>query len=85
LIPTRTGIEVSSRNLLNQHLRTAPPAANGVRPGLLGRWSLGRPVPQVAELDLNPVIARPDGSHVVDARILLRPAQPSDPYLRQLE
>jgi acyl-CoA synthetase (NDP forming) len=41
-------------------------------------------LPEVAELGLNPVIARPDGSHVVDARILLRPAQPSDPYLRQL-
>lgn len=41
-------------------------------------------LPEVAELDLNPVIARPDGSHVVDARIHLRPAQPSNPYLRQL-
>jgi acyl-CoA synthetase (NDP forming)/GNAT superfamily N-acetyltransferase len=41
-------------------------------------------LPEIAELDLNPVIARPDGSHVVDARVHLQPAQPSDPYLRQL-
>jgi acyl-CoA synthetase (NDP forming)/GNAT superfamily N-acetyltransferase len=41
-------------------------------------------LPQVAELDLNPVIARPDGTHVVDARVHLRPAPPRDPYLRRL-
>jgi acyl-CoA synthetase (NDP forming)/GNAT superfamily N-acetyltransferase len=41
-------------------------------------------LPQVAELDLNPVIARPDGAHVVDARMRLLPTQPADPYLRKL-
>jgi len=41
-------------------------------------------LPQVAELDLNPVIARPDGAHVVDARMRLLHAQPADPYLRKL-
>ena len=41
-------------------------------------------LPQVAEVDLNPVIARPDGAHVVDARIHLLPAEPTDPYLRRL-
>jgi acyl-CoA synthetase (NDP forming) len=41
-------------------------------------------LPQVAELDLNPVIARPDGVHVVDARVRLLPALPTDPYLRRL-
>ncbi|HXZ76241.1 MAG TPA: hypothetical protein VEH31_35955 [Streptosporangiaceae bacterium] len=35
-------------------------------------------------MDLNPVIARPDGAHVVDARIRLLPAEPADPYLRRL-
>ena len=39
---------------------------------------------QVAELDLNPVIARPDGAHVVDTRVRVIPAQPPDPYLRRL-
>jgi acyl-CoA synthetase (NDP forming)/GNAT superfamily N-acetyltransferase len=41
-------------------------------------------LPQVAELDLNPVIARPDGAHVVDARVRVAPARPADPYLRRL-
>ena len=41
-------------------------------------------LPPVAELDLNPVIARPDGAYVVDARVRLLPAQPADPYLRRL-
>jgi len=41
-------------------------------------------LPEVAELDLNPVIARPDGAHVVDVRIRVAPAEPRDPFLRQL-
>ena len=41
-------------------------------------------LPQVVELDLNPVIARPDGAYVVDARVRVVPAQPADPYLRRL-
>ncbi len=41
-------------------------------------------LPEVAELDLNPVIARPDGVFAVDARVRLTAAAASDPYLRQL-
>jgi acyl-CoA synthetase (NDP forming)/GNAT superfamily N-acetyltransferase len=41
-------------------------------------------LPELAELDLNPVIARPDGVAVVDARIRLAPAEPQDPFLRRL-
>jgi len=41
-------------------------------------------LPDVAELDLNPVIATPDGARAVDARIRVSPAQPRDPFLRQL-
>ncbi|HTZ93035.1 MAG TPA: GNAT family N-acetyltransferase [Streptosporangiaceae bacterium] len=41
-------------------------------------------LPEVAELDLNPVIARSDGAHAVDIRIRLAPAAPKDPFLRQL-
>jgi acyl-CoA synthetase (NDP forming)/L-amino acid N-acyltransferase YncA len=41
-------------------------------------------LPQVAELELDPVIARPDGAHVVDARVRVRSAEPADPYLRRL-
>jgi len=38
----------------------------------------------VAELDLNPVIATQDGVRAVDARIRVGPAQPRDPFLRRL-
>jgi acyl-CoA synthetase (NDP forming)/L-amino acid N-acyltransferase YncA len=41
-------------------------------------------LPQVAELELDPVIARPDGAHVVDARVRVLSAEPTDPYLRRL-
>ena len=40
-------------------------------------------LPEVAELDLNPVIARPDGAPAVDARIRLAPTEPQDPFLRK--
>jgi acyl-CoA synthetase (NDP forming)/RimJ/RimL family protein N-acetyltransferase len=53
--------------------------------GLLLRVSrLADDLPEVAELDLNPVIARPDGAHVVDVRIRIAPSAPRDPFLRQL-
>jgi len=41
-------------------------------------------LPQVAELDLNPVIARPDGVTAVDARIRVTSHRLADPFLRQL-
>ena len=41
-------------------------------------------VPEVAELDLDPVIARPSGVQPAGARIRICPAQPRDPFLRQL-
>jgi acyl-CoA synthetase (NDP forming) len=41
--------------------------------------------PEVAELDLNPVMAGPQGATVVDARIRVVPAGPDpDPYRRRL-
>jgi hypothetical protein len=41
-------------------------------------------IPEITELDLNPVIARPDGAQAVAARIRISPAQPQDPFLRRL-
>ena len=53
--------------------------------GILLRVSqLADDLPEVAELDLNPVIARADGACAVDARIRVIPAQPQDPFLRRL-
>ncbi|MFF3624985.1 GNAT family N-acetyltransferase [Streptomyces sp. NPDC002467] len=52
---------------------------------LLARLSrLAGDLPQLAEADLNPVIARPDGLDIVDVRMRLAPARPYDPYLRRL-
>jgi acyl-CoA synthetase (NDP forming) len=42
-------------------------------------------LPEVAELDLNPVIARPDGVFAVDARIRITAQAVSDPFLRRLQ
>ncbi len=41
-------------------------------------------LPEVAELDLNPVIARPHDAQVVDVRIRIAPAVSHDPFLRRL-
>jgi acyl-CoA synthetase (NDP forming) len=47
-----------------------------VRVGLLAQL-----LPEVVELDLNPLIARPAGCEVVDARIRVAPAVSVDPFL----
>ena len=65
--------------------RGAPPVDVGALAGTLLRISrLADDLPEVAELDLNPVIARPDGAHAVDVRVRVSPAETRDPFLRQL-
>ena len=49
---------------------------------LIGR--LADELPEVAELDLNPVVVGADGCVVVDARIRVAPVAPADPTLRAL-
>jgi len=39
---------------------------------------------QIAELELSPVIARPDGVQAVDGRIRIQAAEPIDAHLRRL-
>jgi acyl-CoA synthetase (NDP forming)/GNAT superfamily N-acetyltransferase len=62
------------------------PAADidGLRDTLLRISRLAADLPQVAELDLNPVIARPDGITAVDARVRVASHAADDPFLRQL-
>jgi acyl-CoA synthetase (NDP forming) len=65
--------------------RGTPPADLSALEDILIRVSrLAEDLPHVAELDLNPVIARADGAYVVDARVRILPAQAADPYLRRL-
>jgi acyl-CoA synthetase (NDP forming) len=62
------------------------PAADlgALRDTLLRVSRLADDLPQVAELDLNPVIARPDGAFAVDARVRVTSHRAADPFLRQL-
>ena len=65
--------------------RGRPAADLGALRDLLLRVSrLADDLLEVTELDLNPVIARPDGVFVVDARIKVTPYRPQDPFLRKL-
>jgi acyl-CoA synthetase (NDP forming)/GNAT superfamily N-acetyltransferase len=41
-------------------------------------------LPQVAEVELSPVVVRPDGALAVDGQVRIQPAQPADAYLRRL-
>jgi acetate---CoA ligase (ADP-forming) len=57
--------------------RGAPPADAGSVIDLVHRLGrLGEDLPAVVELDLNPVIARPDGCVAVDARVRVRQPEP---------
>jgi len=51
---------------------------------LLRVGRLADDLPEVAELELSPVIAGPDGAAVVNARVRVGPYQPQDPFLRKL-
>jgi acyl-CoA synthetase (NDP forming)/RimJ/RimL family protein N-acetyltransferase len=70
--------------LLYGHDGGAPVDVAALADILLRISRLADEVPEIAELDLNPVIAQNDGAHPVDARIRLVPAEPQDPFLRRL-
>ena len=55
-----------------------------LRDVLLRTSRLADDLPQVAELDLNPVIVRREGAVAVDARIRVTSRRLADPFLRQL-
>ena len=75
---------VRAAPLLHGH-RGRPAADIGaLRDTLLRVSRLATDLPQVAELDLNPVIARPDGVFAVDARVRVTSHRAADPFLRQL-
>jgi acyl-CoA synthetase (NDP forming)/GNAT superfamily N-acetyltransferase len=66
--------------------RGRPMVSRAALSTLLARLSrLAEDLPEVAEIDLNPVICRGDEIVVVDAKVRLAPARPGpDPLLRQL-
>jgi acyl-CoA synthetase (NDP forming)/RimJ/RimL family protein N-acetyltransferase len=70
--------------LLLGHRGQAAADLGALRGTLLRVSRLADDLPQVAELDLNPVIARPDGVFAVDARVRVTSHRAADPFLRQL-
>lgn len=56
----------------------------GLEQLLLRLSQLASDLPQLAEADLNPVVARPDGVTALDVRIRVLPRHARDPYLRRL-
>ena len=65
--------------------RGTPPVDTAALADALLRVSrLADDLPEVSELDLNPVIARQDGVWCVDVRVRISPAEPRDPFLRRL-
>jgi len=75
---------IRSAPLLLGYRGAQPADVAALRQTLLRVSRLADDLPEIAELDLNPVIARPDGVSAVDARIRLTPVQPQDPFLRRL-
>ena len=65
--------------------RAAPPVDTaGLADTLLRVSRLAEDLPEVSEMDLNPVVVRQDGVYCVDVRVRISPAEPRDPFLRRL-
>jgi acyl-CoA synthetase (NDP forming) len=89
-----TPLSAEDADAMLHDLRTAPvldgylgtPAARAAMCDLMVRLgALADDLPQVAEIELDPVICGGAGTYVVDARIRVSPADPRpDPLLRQL-
>jgi acyl-CoA synthetase (NDP forming)/GNAT superfamily N-acetyltransferase len=70
--------------LLLGHRGTEPVSVAAIA-DLLHRVSkLADDVAEIAELTLNPVLARPDGAYPANAKVRLVPTEPQDPFLRRL-
>jgi acyl-CoA synthetase (NDP forming)/GNAT superfamily N-acetyltransferase len=70
--------------LLAGRRAASPVDIAGLADTLLRVSRLADDLPEVSELDLNPVIARPDGVWCVDVRVRISPAERRDPFLRRL-
>jgi hypothetical protein len=68
----------------DQLIRDVAPGGTYLRDLLLRVSRLADDLPEVADLDLSPVTAWPDGAIVMAARIKVAPYEPQDPFLRKL-
>ena len=65
-------------------MRGAVEGDTALRDLLLRVSRLAEDLPEVTDLDLDPVVAGPDGVVVVNARVKVTPYEPRDPFLRKL-
>ena len=70
--------------LLSGHRGTPPADTAALADALLRVSRLADDLPEVAELDLSPVVAGPAGVCAVDVRVRVSPAEPTDRFLRRL-
>lgn len=70
--------------LLSGHPGPRPADTAALAEVLLRVSRLADDLPEVAELDLSPVVAGPDGVYALDVRVRVSPAEPTDPLLRRL-
>ena len=75
---------IRSAPLLHGHRGSAAADIPALRDVLMRVSRLADDLPEVTELDLNPVIAHQLGAVAVDARIRVTPQVPQDPFLRRL-
>jgi acyl-CoA synthetase (NDP forming)/GNAT superfamily N-acetyltransferase len=75
---------VRAAPLLFGHRGIPPVDTAALADALLRVSRLADDLPEVSELDLNPVLAREDGVYCVDVRVRISPAEPRDPFLRRL-
>jgi acyl-CoA synthetase (NDP forming)/GNAT superfamily N-acetyltransferase len=76
---------IRSAPLLRGHYGTPAADLVALRDMLMRISRLAEDIPEICELDLNPVIARPDGAIAVDSRMRVVPQAPHDPFLRRLK
>jgi acyl-CoA synthetase (NDP forming) len=70
--------------LLSGHRGTPSAGTTALADALLRVSRLADDLPEVAELDLSPVVAGPDGVCAVNVRVRISPAEPRDRFLRRL-
>jgi acyl-CoA synthetase (NDP forming) len=75
---------VRAAPLLFGHGDTPPVDTAALADALLRVSRLADDLPEVSQLDLNPIVARADGIWCVDVRVRISPAEPKDPFLRRL-
>jgi acyl-CoA synthetase (NDP forming)/GNAT superfamily N-acetyltransferase len=75
---------IRSAALLHGHRGSPAADIPALRDVLMRVSRLADDLPEITELDLNPVIARQFGAVAVDARIRVMPQVPQDPFLRRL-